>query len=173
MRTTTDIAWLAGLLEGEASFMLKNGNTTIQVQMTDKDVMDRAAALLGTKVGDYGRKPKGKASYLPVFWLAIHGTRAIGWMMTLYVLMGKRRQAKILQILDHWRSAKSAPRSSRGQRLPAVCHPDRLRCGDMLCRACWMREYRKRTGKTASYYRKKRMLDDGTVADLFEISCAS
>lgn len=159
MKTIRDIAWLAGLLEGEASFMLKKGNTIIRMQMTDKDVMDRAAALLGTKVADYGRKPKGKPSYLPVFHLAIHGTKAIGWMMTLYTFMGERRRAKILQILDHWKAAKSAPRSSRGQRLPAVCHPDKLRCGNMLCRACWMREYRKRTGKNGSYYRKQKVIE--------------
>jgi hypothetical protein len=106
-------------------------------------------------VGDYVRQPKGKASYLPVFRLAIHGTRAIGWMMTLYAFMGERRRAKILEVIDHWKAAKSAPRSARGQRLPAICHPDRLRCGDMLCRTCWMREYRKRTGKNGSYYRNR------------------
>lgn len=155
MKTVKEIAWLAGLLEGEASFMLKRGNTIISMQMTDRDVMERAAAILGAKLGDYARKPKGKASYLPVYHLAIHGTKAIGWMMTLYGLMGERRRAKILQILKHWKNSKSAPRSSRGQRLPAVCHPEKLRCGDMLCRACWMREYRKRTGKNGSYYRKR------------------
>lgn len=157
MKTTKDIAWLAGILEGEASFMLKNGNSIIQVQMTDKDVMDRVAALLGTNVSSYVRKPKGKASYLPVFWLAVHGTKAIGWMMTLYALMGERRRAKILHILDHWKVARSAPRSSRGQRLPAICHPEKPRCGDMLCRTCWMREYRKRTGKNGSHYRRLKL----------------
>lgn len=142
MKTIKDIAWLAGLLEGEASFMLKNGNSIIAMQMTDKDVMDRAADLLGVKVGNYVRKPKGKSSYLPIFHLSIHGTKAIGWMMTLYSLMGVRRRAKILQILDRWKASKSAPRSSRGQRLPAVCHPDRIRSAHLLCNTCWMRQWR-------------------------------
>jgi hypothetical protein len=157
MKTIKEIAWLAGLLEGEASFMLRRGNTRIAMQMTDKDVMDRAASILGTKVGDYGRKPKGKASYLPVFHLSLHGTRAISWMMTLYSFMGERRRVKILQILNHWKGSKSAPKSSRGPRLPAICHPDKLRTADMLCRTCWMREYRKRTGKNGSFYRKQQI----------------
>lgn len=151
---TIEIAWLAGLLEGEASFMLKKGNSIIQIQMTDRDVMERIAALLGTKVGDYARKPKGKASYLPVYWIAVHGTRAISWMMTLYSFMGERRRAKILEIINHWKASKRAPRASRGTRLMAVCHPDKPRTANLLCRTCWMREYRKRTGKNGTYYRK-------------------
>lgn len=157
MKTIKDIAWLAGLLEGEASFMLRRGNAKIGIQMTDRDVVERAANLLGVTIGLHSRQPKGKTTYLPVFHLAVHGIKAIAWMMTLYTFMGERRQAKIAQILGEWKNAKSAPRSSRGQRLPAVCHPDRLRCGDMLCRTCWMREYRKRTGKYGAYYRKKKV----------------
>lgn len=76
-------------------------------------------------------------------------------MMTLYSLMGERRQAKIREILEHWKAHRMAPRSSKGNRLPAICHPDKLRTGNLLCRACWMRDYRKRTGKNGSYYRKR------------------
>jgi hypothetical protein len=157
MKTVRELAWLAGLLEGEASFMLRNGNAKISVQMTDRDVMERVAVLLDTKVGDYVRKPKGKASYLPVFHISVHGIRAIGWMMTLYDLMGERRRAKILEILNHWKASRAAPRASRGTRLMAVCHPDRPRAANMLCNTCWMREWRKKTGRNGSYYRKQKL----------------
>jgi len=160
MITVKELAWLGGLLEGEASFMLRNGCHKIALQMTDLDVVQRAAAILGVPVGAYSRQPKGKATYLPVWHLAVHGIKAIAWMMTLYTLMGERRKAKILEVLDHWKASKSAPRASRGTRLMAVCHPDRPRAAHMLCNTCWMREYRKRTGKNGNYYRKQKLIPE-------------
>jgi hypothetical protein len=154
MINTLDIAWLGGLLEGEASFMIRKGCPKIGLQMTDKDTMERVAKILAVPVGAYSRRPKGKSTYLPVWHLAVHGTKAISWMMTLYQFLGNRRQEKVRFILDTWKASKAAPRASRGTRLMSVCHPEKPRCGDMLCRACWMREYRKRTGKNGSYYRK-------------------
>jgi len=41
----TDIAWLAGLLEGEGSFSIKNVSAEISIAMSDKDILDRAAQL--------------------------------------------------------------------------------------------------------------------------------
>lgn len=155
MRSTLDLAWLGGLLEGEAAFMMKNGSPKIGLQMTDKDVIERAAKLLGVPVGAYSRKPKGKASYLPVWHLAVHGTNAICWMMTLFTFLGERRRAKVTSIIEQWKASKAAPRAPRGTRLMAVCHPDRPRRGNLLCGTCWMREWRRRTGRNGSYYRKK------------------
>lgn len=155
MLTTKELAWLGGLLEGEASFMVRNGCPKIALQMTDLDVMERAAALLGVPVGRYSRQPKGKASYLPVWHLAVHGTKAVSWMMTLFQFFGQRRQKKISEVLSGWISSKAAPRASRGTRLMAVCHPDRPRKGDMLCGTCWMRRWRQQTGRTGTYYRAK------------------
>lgn len=144
MRTTKDLAWLGGLLEGEASFMIRKGCPKIALQMTDLDTMERAAVILGVPVGSYVRKPKGKATYLPVWHLAVHGTRAISWMMTLYQFLGGRRQAKICSIIEEWRTSRMVPRAPHGQRFMAICHPDRPRAADMLCNSCYMRRRRLR-----------------------------
>ena len=154
MKTTKDLAWLGGLLEGEAAFMIRNGSPVIRLQMTDRDTMDRAAAILGVPVGKFSRQPKGKATYRPVWHLGVHGTNAICWMMTLYQFLGERRQAKIRYILDLWKASNAAPRAPRGQRYMAVCHPHRPRRGNMLCGACYMRQWRQLTGRTATYYRQ-------------------
>ena len=54
-----DLHWLAGLLEGEGSFLKplpsEQLRPIVQVHMTDKDVMDHLARLLGTTV--YQVKP--------------------------------------------------------------------------------------------------------------------
>ena len=116
MRTTKELAWLGGLLEGEAAFMIRKGCPKIGLQMTDLDTMERAAAILGVPVGSYSRKPKGKETYLPVWHLGVHGTRAIGWMMTLYQFLGQRRQAKIRSIIEEWCASRTVPRAPHGQR---------------------------------------------------------
>lgn len=139
--STLNIAWVAGIVEGEGSFHIKNGCPYIQVQMTDKDVVERLRGYMGATE----RKPwRRKDGHKVVYSCCLTGVKAIQWMMTLYVLMGERRKAKIAEIIKAWKSSKAAPRASRGTRLMAICHPDRPRTGGMLCRTCYMREYRKR-----------------------------
>lgn len=155
MIKTLDIAWLAGLLEGEGSFGITNGSPWIQFQSTDKDVVQRAALILSFEFRDNQYKPRGPAYYKPVWGLSLHGIRAIAWMMTLFVLLGERRQSKVREVIEAWKASKAMPRASRGTRLMATCHPDKPRAAHGLCRTCWMREYRKTTGRTGTYYRKR------------------
>lgn len=98
-----DLMWLAGLLEGEGSFSVNAGiYPRISVRMTDKDVVDRAAGMLGTiTTGPF--KCKGKESYKPQWTTVINGKHAIGWMMTLYPMMGERRKQRIKYLIAHWR----------------------------------------------------------------------
>jgi len=141
MRSTHDIAWLAGLLEGEGSFMHTNGTPNIALQTTDHDVLLRAAILMGVEEQASWR-PGRKSHYKTVFACRAYGTRAISWMMTLYQFFGGRRQEKIREILGRWRASPRVPRAPRGQRFMAICHPDRVRSANMLCDTCYMREWR-------------------------------
>ena len=140
--STADIHWLAGLIEGEGSFMFGKGSTSIMIQMTDRDVLVRAAKILGCKVRDGHYRPKGKSTYKTVFACGVFGMRAFGWMMTLYSLMGERRQAKIRSIIEAVKSKKFAMRAAKGSRMMATCHRTRLACGFGLCRNCHMRKWR-------------------------------
>lgn len=72
--------------------------------MTDKDVVERAAALLKCSVK---ATPGRKAGHKPIYRAQIAGPHAIGWMQILYTLMGERRQAKIREILGLWKSIES------------------------------------------------------------------
>ena len=152
MINTLDIAWLGGLLEGEGSFMIKKGCPIIALQTTDEDILTRAAKLLGVAQQGVGRKPKGKDTYKLVHACRVHGTSAIAWMMTLYSFFGERRQAKVKEIIETWKASSAAPRAPRGQRYMAICHPDKPRKSNMLCGTCYMKEWRKKTGRNKAYY---------------------
>ncbi len=46
-----DVAWLAGLLEGEGSFVVRPKNTPyISLKMNDKDVVEKAGAMMNVSV---------------------------------------------------------------------------------------------------------------------------
>lgn len=116
-----DILWLAGLLEGEGCFNLngsKEGSARIHLCMTDRDVVERAAVLLGTDVKMYKHALNRKQP----FQCSIYGAKAAAWMMTLYTLMGSRRKARIREVLAVWKSMR-AKNSQRGGRK----HPRSLR----------------------------------------------
>lgn len=72
--------------------------------MTDKDVVERAAGVMGSRVLGprqyYGRK--GEA-FKPLWVTNVQGWRAPAWMMMLWPFMGARRKQRILELLALWR----------------------------------------------------------------------
>ena len=102
-----DIYWLAGLLEGEGCFTTVpvegKRYPRIDLRMTDYDVVSKARNILGsTKVsGNSTNRNK------EIFTTQVNGNRAIQWMMTLYSLMGARRQERIKGILNSWKQSNS------------------------------------------------------------------
>jgi type II secretory pathway component PulF len=92
-----DLHWLAGLLEGEGSFMKPAPSLPnlpcIALQMTDEDIVSRACSLMG--VGYYRVKHKAKTYYKDCFSTRLRGKRAVDLMEQLRPLMGKRRKIQI------------------------------------------------------------------------------
>src|SRR5437762_8461139 len=111
-----DILWLAGLLEGEAGFSTKvckdkrraknkiyvYETPNIQLHLTDKDIVKRASKLfLSPLHGPY--EPHGSfVAKKQVYATNITGSKAAGIMMTIYELLGKRRQSQIRKIINKW-----------------------------------------------------------------------
>jgi len=105
-----DLYWLAGMMEGEGSFYLagkKNQKTPnyypeLTVQTTDYDVAMRISNIMCnrlTKVKPYNYSRKQS------YKVRLSSTRAIQWMMTLYPLLGNRRQEKIREIITFWKNS--------------------------------------------------------------------
>lgn len=99
------IYWLAGLLEGEASFLApppsKPGRPIFRLPMTDRDIVERAAKLFGRAVTTSHRgRDRG---WKPVSITAIQGAAAVYWMRLLRPLMGEQRRSQIDRALGQAR----------------------------------------------------------------------
>jgi hypothetical protein len=155
------IAWLAGFLEGEGYFGRPDTPLFFAADSTDQDVIDRMASLI--KVKTYGPYENGSCKdgtpHKLKYRAQVNGKTAAGWMMTLFPLMGTRRQQQIKSCLLAWRERP-------------IFRGDRTRCpkghplsGDNLyvnrrgmrsCRQCQSRSARlerkltKQTGPTGN-----------------------
>lgn len=106
MISLTQIGWLAGLLEGEGSFVWHKtirdkGRPRIQISMCDKDIIARVANYFNaTLSGPYGPY---KTQKQPYWYTHCSGKRAIEWMMTIFPLMGERRKIQITPLIQKWK----------------------------------------------------------------------
>src|SRR5882762_4958899 len=85
------LAWLAGLLEGEGCFSLANKgghSINIQLSMTDRDTVERAAAVMRTRIHQGKTLTSGKT----VWRCYISGAIAASMMRQLLSFMGSRRK---------------------------------------------------------------------------------
>ena len=99
-----DIYWAAGIMEGEGWFGCSKDagiekGLTAALTMTDKDVVDKFASIFNFGTRKARVLPSGKTAYK---WSVTNQAKAAGFMMTLFPLMGIRRQEKITQCLSTW-----------------------------------------------------------------------
>lgn len=104
--TEVDVAWMAGLLEGEGSFVKRKvgGLPAISIQMTDEDVIARLADMWGVK---YHRSTDSRnPDWKPCFSCAIRGSNAVEVMKLVVPHMGARRSKKIRSLMDEWEATE-------------------------------------------------------------------
>lgn len=95
-----DLYWMAGLFEGEASFMKPGsrggGKITsgpqFAINMVDEDVIARVAGLLGVS---YGLRPPAQEGWQEQYYVRCAGRWVYDLMLLLRPLMGERRKAQI------------------------------------------------------------------------------
>ena len=120
---TEDLSWIAGLLEGEGSFSLAYKKSPyneyyyprIVISMTDEDVIQRAAIIMGAKQVYVKIKLCKKTLYTTT----IYGAKAIALMRIILPFMGIRRASKINEIISTWEIISKRPdkRKTRQQQL--------------------------------------------------------
>src|SRR5439155_41834 len=117
--TRDDLIWLAGLLEGEGAFDVSKGAyPRVRVGMTDRDTIERAAALMGATP----RLSLHPAPASPTWHSEVSGTRASTLMRALLPFMGTRRSQQIATALatESYRTAETGRRSIPGPALEAA-----------------------------------------------------
>ena len=114
--TEIEIAWLAGLLEGEGSFHFtmvgKCPNNRIQLSMTDKDIMERVAKMFFTTFSTLppqGLMRKNK-NYYRVY---ICGANSRAVMRAIRPFMGQRRKKEIDKQLAAWETRQTKTRKDK------------------------------------------------------------
>ncbi len=122
-----DAHWLAGLLEGEGSFLKappsEPNKPGISIEMTDRDVMERVGAMVGRKVVVPARRGKWQQTYK----VTVRGWRAVDLMQRLRPLLGRRRQEQIDRAVAGYDPTCRAHRERLRQVLPSGLELRRLR----------------------------------------------
>jgi hypothetical protein len=93
------IAWVAGLLEGEGTFVRRGDKKlAISVHMTDRDIIERLQFVTG--VGRVRACKKQREHHKPSWrWTVASSKRAKELAMLVYPWLGKRRREKIDNIV--------------------------------------------------------------------------
>ena len=91
--TTRDIAWAAGIYEGEGSCVRHDMSACATIGQKDIWLLERMRALFG------GSITKPVSSRVCHDW-RVFGARAVGFLLTIYALLSPRRQAQIRRLLS-------------------------------------------------------------------------
>ncbi len=104
-----DVAWLAGLLEGEGCFHEGHTGRTltpqVEVAMADKDIIERVAQFFGGTSVTPKYRQKMNPNWRTQYRTLATSKRAVIIMQAILPYMGKRRSAKIRSILALYPSA--------------------------------------------------------------------
>jgi hypothetical protein len=94
-----DIAWAAGVYEGEGTVRSRH-KRTIEMSVAQKDVwlLERLRDLFGGTIYQSKSQNSRGTKYTIAFW-NLYGTRARGFLMTIYSFLSPRRRDKIREVL--------------------------------------------------------------------------
>lgn len=94
----SDLAWLAGLIEGEGYLGIVRGRGVVRVAMTDADVVERMRAVSG--VGLVGDLPRRADHHKAVrVWTVQRDAVVPGLLLAVAPLLGARRRIRASEIL--------------------------------------------------------------------------
>lgn len=103
-RNPLDVAWAAGLFEGEGcwnAYVRQSGKVQIQARlgMTDRDVVERFAAIVG--MGNiYAAGAPQKAHWKPTYTWCVYEAEKVRDLIALFMpYLGERRRAKAEEVL--------------------------------------------------------------------------
>lgn len=97
-----EIAWVAGIIEGEGTFVAHGSGVRIGVAMTDIDIINRLAAVTG--IGNvYHNLSVARPHHKPAsLWCVGRRAHAVHLFAAIYPWLGRRRRERIDALLARW-----------------------------------------------------------------------
>ena len=141
LATEADWAWLAGFLEGEAHFALRNGGARIRASQVNPEPLAKAHAICGGRVILQRRRAPSR----DILVWEVGGDKARAVLTQIYPMMSAKRRRAIAPCLVHPVVSNTKTHCKRGHPLS----------GDNLylwrnhrgCRACRHAAYVAKKGK--------------------------
>ena len=127
--TNEEVAWFAGLFEGEGSFTIeKNGGVKLTIGMTDKDIIDRVREMfpLCSDMKPVQPKPVRDSYNQPktrYVWRTSRPDEVKRITLLIMPWLGERRKAKAQEVLEHLANRKGGGYSQRIKTHCALGHP--------------------------------------------------
>lgn len=97
--TLLDIAWAAGIYEGEGCTSPRPYGFTVVVAQKEPWLCERLKALFGGNITYRVQHSSALSAGQPIHYWNIHGSRARGFVMTIYKFLSPRRQERIKEAL--------------------------------------------------------------------------
>ena len=116
MKRSLDIAWAAGIIEGEGTMGLyrssrtSHRHPTVALSMTDRDIVVRVHHICGFGGSIMDNPERSRFGRKRQYKINATGARAIGIIMTIYQFLGERRRQRAGQILAYWRDTRGLGR---------------------------------------------------------------
>jgi len=95
--TMMDIAWAAGIFEGEGTTRQTPGSTQTTVGQSDRWILERFQLLFGGQI--YGPFNTGPISRSKQWRWVVYGARARGFLLTMFSFLSPRRQEQALKAM--------------------------------------------------------------------------
>lgn len=93
-----DIAWAAGILEGEGTFHAKGNSPRVFCEMTDEDVLIKLQSIFGGTI----TKQKLRNNWKQTWRWGVYGSNAQVAMELIRPYLLSRRSARVDEILSAW-----------------------------------------------------------------------
>jgi hypothetical protein len=100
-----NLFWLAGLLEGEGSFIFTGGSPRITMATVDLDVAQKVHSLLSCTSNITEDRT---VTLKNIYKINLQGAIAIDWMKFLSPLMSIRRREKIREVVEEYNKYKAS-----------------------------------------------------------------
>lgn len=101
--SSAELAWAAGLFEGEGSFidrMIRDGwSVQAVITMSDRDVLERFCTIIGRGFVEVLNRPNAPAHYRQMYRWRVQDTEGVQCVIKLLLpWLGTRRRAKALEV---------------------------------------------------------------------------